>query len=29
MLVRYVQELFRQHKISNATLNAVQDGFGM
>jgi 4-carboxymuconolactone decarboxylase len=29
MLVRYVQELFRNHKISDATFNAVRDRFGM
>ena len=29
MLVRYVQELLRNHKISNATFNAVRDRFGM
>ena len=29
MLVRYVQELLRHHKISNATFNAVRDRFGM
>jgi 4-carboxymuconolactone decarboxylase len=29
ILVRYVQELLRQHKISDATFNAVRDRFGM
>jgi len=29
MLVRYVQELLRHHKISDATFNAVRDRFGM
>jgi 4-carboxymuconolactone decarboxylase len=29
MLVRYVQELLRNHKISDATFNAVRDRFGM
>ena len=29
MLVRYVQELLRHHKISNATFHAVRDRFGM
>ena len=29
MLLRYVQELLRNHKISNATFNAVRDRFGM
>jgi 4-carboxymuconolactone decarboxylase len=28
-LVRYVQELLRNHKISDATFNAVRDRFGM
>jgi 4-carboxymuconolactone decarboxylase len=28
-LVRYVQELLRHHKISDATFNAVRDRFGM
>jgi len=28
-VVRYVQELLRNHKISNATFNAVRDRFGM
>jgi 4-carboxymuconolactone decarboxylase len=28
-LVRYVQELVRNHKISDATFNAVQDRFGV
>ena len=29
MLVRYVHELLRRHKISDATFNAVRDRFGM
>jgi len=29
MLVRYVHELLRDHKISDATFNAVRDRFGM
>ncbi len=29
LLVRYVQELQRNHKISDATFNAVRDRFGM
>ena len=29
MLVRYVQELVRNHKISEVTFNAVRDRFGM
>ena len=29
MLVRYVHELLRNHKISDATFNAVRDRFGM
>ena len=29
MLVRFVQELLRQHKISDATFNAVRDRFGI
>jgi 4-carboxymuconolactone decarboxylase len=29
ILVRYVQELLRQHKISDATFKAVRDRFGM
>jgi len=29
ILVRYVQELLRHHKISDATFNAVRDRFGM
>jgi 4-carboxymuconolactone decarboxylase len=29
MLVRYVHELVRNHKISDATFNAVRDRFGM
>jgi 4-carboxymuconolactone decarboxylase len=29
MLVRYVHELLRHHKISDATFNAVRDRFGM
>jgi 4-carboxymuconolactone decarboxylase len=29
ILVRYVQELLRQHKISDATFNAVRDRFGV
>lgn len=29
MLVRYVPELLRHHKISDATFNAVRDRFGM
>lgn len=29
MLVRYVQELLRNHKISDPTFNAVRDRFGM
>jgi 4-carboxymuconolactone decarboxylase len=29
MLVRYVQELLRHHKISDATFNAVRDRFGI
>jgi len=29
MLVRYVQELLRHHKIGDATFNAVRDRFGM
>ena len=29
MLVRYVQELVRNHKISDGTFNAVRDRFGM
>jgi 4-carboxymuconolactone decarboxylase len=29
MVVRYVQELLRHHKISDATFNAVRDRFGM
>src|SRR5712692_5850508 len=29
LLVRYVQELLRNHKISDATFNAVRDRFGM
>lgn len=29
MVVRYTQELLRQHKISDATFNAVRDRFGI
>ena len=29
MLVRYVQELLRHHKISDATFNAVRERFGL
>ena len=29
MLVRYTQELLRNHKISDAAFNAVQDRFGV
>jgi 4-carboxymuconolactone decarboxylase len=29
MLVRYVQELLRHHKVSDATFNAVRERFGM
>ena len=29
MLVRYVHELLRHHKINDATFNAVRDRFGL